>query len=76
MIRRSSGPRSGGPTPAGRRTPNIPAQDFTRRLDHYDPGWTPAAIVAAAWDAGAGGLGANLGYSHTVDPGTRDWLPN
>lgn len=42
------------------------------KTDLYDPGWTPSVILAAAWDAGAGGLGANLGYTHTEDPGTRE----
>jgi hypothetical protein len=40
--------------------------------DLYAPGWTPSVTVAAAWDAGAGGVGANLGYTHTEDPGTRE----
>lgn len=44
------------------------------KTDLYDPGWTPAIVVAAAWDAGIGGLGANLGYTHTEDPGTRELL--
>lgn len=40
-----------------------------------DPGWTPSAVLAAAWTAGPTGLGANLGYAHTetVD-GTGEML--
>ena len=34
-----------------------------------DPGWTPSAVLAPAWSAGATGLGAKLGYTHTETPG-------
>lgn len=32
--------------------------------DLGDPGWTPSALLAAAWDGGAADLGANVGYAH------------
>ena len=40
-----------------------------------DPGWTPSAVLAGAWSAGAVGLGANLGYVHAEsDAGTGEVL--
>lgn len=40
-----------------------------------DPGWTPSAMLAAAWSAGPVGIGANLGYAHTeTSSGTGEVL--